>query len=324
MSLLIIAAGSPSTLFAVAGYCQANGITANNLREGSVHIVFTQAFQVGVDPRSGKPSEALAAVQAAGLEDEVVLIGLPVNNRDPKMTTDFVRAVGPRLVGIYDEHEPERWEALREELSLSAELFHTPGKGEGHLSAASIVGVNPAMQTLWVTAGDWADNRQLEVDVDAKALATDIDNAIKARITDNAFRITVIRHLLGDTEASEAFKARLAEGKAIEEATTAALEAAELCGKVLVIRHSAERRINPVAAMMVGYRRAAFVAVVGPKAGEGDVVEMGCNDRHPTLGKTNLLQIFSAAGLTAGGISAKATVHGAENLDRMVEALNAL
>lgn len=322
---IIVAAGSPSTLFATAGFCSAQGITPEQIRNGEVTVILTQAFQVGKDPRTGKSSPALAAVEALGPEDKVVLIGLPVNNREPQMTTDFVRAIGSRLVGTYDEHEADRWGALQAELGLPADKFHTPGKGDGHLSAASIIGGEfEAMPRLWVTAGDWADNRQLEVSAEAKALATDVDNAVKAKIADNAFRVTVIQYLLGDSEASKAFEVRLAEGKAIEQATNAALAAAEQNGNVLVIHQPSGTEINQTSAMFAGYRKAPFVAITGAKSGEGEVVVVGCNDKHPGLGKTNLLEVFKAAGLTASGIPGKATVHGRENLGRMVEALNAL
>ena len=314
---LIIAAGSPSTVIATAGFCLAN----YRIEQvgGDVNIIFTQAFQVGEGSLSRK------AVEALGPEDKVVLIGLPVNNREPQMTTDFVRAIGSRLIGTYDEHEPERWAALQVELGLAPELFHTPGKGEGHLSAASIVGNEyPEMPGEWMAAGDWADNRQIEVTPEAKALATEVDSAVKTRIADNAFRVTVIRRLLGDPEATVAFRARLAEGKAIEEATARALAEAELNGQVLVLLQADRQEINQTAAMFAGYRRAPFVAVVGVKSGEGEVVVVGCNDKHPTLGKTNLLEVFGAIGLKASGIPAKATVYGREHLGPMVEALNTL
>lgn len=317
--LLVIAAGSPSTLLAVAGYLLARGISAAQVAAGEARVVFTQAFQVG----EGSP--ARKAVAELAEDDEVVLIGLPVNNREPGMTTELVRAIGSRLVGCFDEHGADLWAKLRDELGLASELFFTPGKGEGHLSAASIVGGEfAAMPQLWVVAGDWADNRQLEVGPEAKALATGVDNAVKARIADNAFRVTVIRHLLGDAEATAAFEARLAEGKAIEAATNAALAAAELRGNVLVISQPVGVEINQTNAMFAGYKWAPFVAITGAKAGEGEVVVVGCNGQHPQLGKTDLLETLKAAGLTASGIPGKATVHGAENLDKVVEALNAL
>lgn len=319
--MLIIAAGSPSTILAVACYCHANQITADSIKSGRDKIIFTQAFQVGPG------SVALTAVEGLSEHEQVVLIGLPVNNSGagPELTKNLLLAVGSRLAGIYDEHEPERWAKIQEDLSLwPPSLFHTPGKGEGHLSAASIIGGAFDVPQLWVQAGDWADNRELVVSEEAKKLASDIDSAVKVRIADNLFRETVIRYLLGDQSSCDSFEQRLVESTVLERNTRAALAAAELDGKVLVVRQAKGIEINQTAAMFSGYQIAPFVAIVGEKSGMGAVVTVGCNTRHPLLGQTDLLKLFQASGLAASGIACKATIGGVANLEAILVLLNTL
>lgn len=318
--MLIISAGSPSTLIAVAGFCLANNISAATIKSGSVRLVITQAFQVGPD------STAYRAVENLDESEQVVLIGLPVNNKGagPELTKNLLRAIGCRLAGIYDEHEPERWEKLEHELSLPKDLFHTPGKGDGHLSAASIIGSAFEIPQLWLQAGDWADNRDLLVPAEAKTLASAIDGAVKVRMGDNLFRQSVILHLLGDADATLEFEQRCSEVHVLEANTASALAAAYIVGKVLVVRKTANVEINQTAAMFQGYLKAPFVAVVGEKSGAGGVVTVGCDTKDSQLGQTDLLEVFRAAGLEASGISCTATVSGEESLEAVLGLLNAL
>lgn len=307
MHTLIIAAGSPSTILAVAGYCRAHGITARDIASGDTQIVFTQAFQVGVHPQFGV-SPALEAVRALPENGKVCLIGLAVNNRDPGMTLNFVREIGRhRLIGVYDEHDAELWKELRAILGYSEddERFVTPGKHVPYLSAASIIGYTfEGMPPLWVAAGDYADDRHLCVSDEAIAVATAVDNACKATITDNLFRVAIVRYLLGSD--SEAAKRALAE--------------AELRGNVLVVRQPVGREINHTQVMFAGYQYAPFVAVVGSKAGEAAacVVTVGRNTQHAQFGKTDLLMVLR--GLGASGIPEKATVYE----DRITDILDIL
>ncbi|HAU66678.1 TPA: hypothetical protein DCW61_05010 [Candidatus Uhrbacteria bacterium] len=330
--LLVIAGGSPSSIIATAMFlreCSHLESPIEAIRSGQIKVVFTQAFQVGEHPKFGV-SAALQAVRDLPEDGEVVWIGLGVNNQDPKMTENIFREIGDgRIFGVYDEHEPERWEALVETLDLSAPVFAT-GKTDTIHSAASLIagelrrwGMFDQYTTLLRDAGDWADNRQMDVSDEAKALATDVSNATKVRMGDDAFRVTSLLHLLGDEKASVEFAVRLEEAKAINEAVEKALLEAVLDGLVLVI-HKAPGKdglvFDDTDAMIQGYRRAAFVAVVGEKSGEGPCIQVGVNGRHPRLGKTNLLQVLPGS----TGIPAKATVRGTQNLPAILATLNAL
>ena len=318
MKKLIIAGGSPSTIFGVAGFCLRTQITPEQINSGEVGVIFTQAFQVG----EGSP--ARQAVENLPADGEVAVIGLPVNNRKPEMTENLFRAIGDRLEGVYDEHEPEKWVEFREKLELPSWKFHCPqgGKGlyGGLMSAASIVGNTVGSTTEWVEAGDFLDHRYLRVPERSRALALDVDRAVNARIADNEFRVTALFHLLDNDEASEAFRARLDEGRVVERATVECLKAAELRNNILVISLSEGTEINYTAAMFAGYERAPFVVIVDKRADE-TVVAIGY-DVISGLGQIDLLEIL--AELSPSGIPSKATILGQENFDRVVEILNSL
>jgi len=319
--VLIIAGGSPSSILATALLCRARGITAGDIGDGDVSVVFAQAFEVWGNDRSGRPYAVQTAIESLPEDGFVLWVGLGVNNRDPEMTASAFRAMGARITGVYDEHEPERWETLKTELGLHEGFFFCRGKEQGVLSAASLTASGADTDHIFRLAGDWADNRQLEVSPEAQALAWAIDTATKVRIVDNQFRVTTLLHLLDDPQAARLFQERLEEGMATEMATQAALDSAELCGNVLVIRQPSGVEINQTSAMFSGYRRAPFVAIVGQKAGEGEVVVVGLNTRHADLGSTNLLQVL--AEFQASGIPQKATIRGGD-VNTIVGVLNSL
>ncbi|MBI2473911.1 hypothetical protein HYV70_05165 [Candidatus Uhrbacteria bacterium] len=328
--LLVIAGGSPSSIIATYLYLSDGGVDPETVLEqmkaGEIQVVFTQAFQVGEHPRFGV-SEALKAVRELPKDGQVVWIGLGVNNQDPQMTENIFREIGiDRLHVVCDEHEPERWEALMEKLGFVSGQFSLKTKPE-HRSAASIVAEDfgVPIYEIFVQAGDWADNRQMDVSDEAQRIAFSISAATKLRMGDNAFRVTALLHLLGDREARKEFYVRLEAAGPVYAAVEEALANAQMQGQILVV-HKKEGEAGLVFddtdAMNQGYARAPFVVVIGEKSGEGPCIQVGVNNSHPTLGKTNLLQVLADFGPT--GIVPKVAIRGTENLFEILVRLNAL
>lgn len=320
---LIIAAGSPSTLFAIAMYCQANGINPDMIgKDKKVDIIITQAFQVG------KGSLARETLKTLEEGKKVVTIGLAVNNRDPKMTKDLFELIGKdKLAGVYDEHSSKDWESLQKDLEFSSDKFNCIERNDENLSVASIIAKKfPGKSNeLWRLAGDWLDNRSIKVADEVKELARMVDCAVKAKIADNEFRLTAIKYLLGDPETVEVFNERAKFGQELKKPIKNAIENGEKHGLVLVIRQPSDIELNATDIMFEGYEKSPFVAVVGKKSGEPELgVTIGCDNTHPKFGKTNLLEILKSAGLIVSGMASKATVLGEENLPLVLEALNKL
>lgn len=316
---LIVAGGSPSTVIAVAEWCKVKGITVEHFREGKADIVFTQASGVG------KGSDALTAIEA-DTERKIVVIGLPVNDRDLAMTTNFLHAVGEQRLTVYDEHDRVAWAGVQKTLGFESKVFNTPGKGEGHLSAGSLIAyVHPGagIPSDWVGASDYLDNRNLIVSDDARKLAEQIDAALNVDIRNNKARVEAVLALLGDPQAKEGFEARVTEGKAIAEATRRALENAEFHGPVLVIKLASGEKINVGEATNNPRNPAiAFVVIVGEKAGEkGVVIQIGLNRNHTTLGKSNLIDDLKKVGVTAIGVPGRVTVYDLNQLHLVVKTL---
>ena len=57
-----------------------------------INVVFTQPFLVD-------------KVVIPDKVDQVYVVDIAINNRDPEMTADFVRRLGGKLVRWYDHHE---------------------------------------------------------------------------------------------------------------------------------------------------------------------------------------------------------------------------
>ncbi len=176
-------------------------------------------------------------------------------------------------------------------------------------------------------AGDWVDNRHMDASYEAQRIGFGISAATKLKMGDNAFRVTTLLHLLGDQEARKEFYARLEAAGPVYAAVEEALDNAELVGQTLVVRKAegeAGLIFDDTDAMNQAYLRegVAFAMVVGEKSGEGACVQVGVNNVHPTLGKTNLMQVL--ADFNPGGASFKVSVRGTENLPAVLETLNAL
>jgi hypothetical protein len=243
------------------------------------------------------------------------------------MPENIFREIGKgRLRAVYDEHEPERWEALIRNLGFSSEKFRIKSKSTD-LSATSIIAdhFSIPLNEMLVQAGDWADNRHLPVYDRARKFGFSISAATKLKMGDNAFRVTTLLYLLGDREAQKEFSSRLEAAGPVYQAVDQALADAQMQGQILVVRKAqgeAGLVFDDTDAMNQGYARAPFVIVIGEKSGEGLCIQVGVSNNHPTLGKTNLLQVLSDFGAT--GIAPKVAIRGTERLFEILLALNSL
>ena len=183
----IIAVGSidgTATTAALLG--QIGGGMAN------VGIIFTQASEVDkIDPTAWLPGQLVAFVDLA------------VNNRDPKMTEDFVsriKAAGHQIVAVCDEHNREDW--LKILGSFDGLIIEPQSQAEGVFRSSGAV--------LKAALGSLADSHTIQLCEAADAadrgdfqthFGKIINLTLKSKMGDNSRRVYLARHLAVSTQA---------------------------------------------------------------------------------------------------------------------------
>ena len=112
--------------------------------------------------------------------DQVYVVDIAINNRDPEMTADFVRRLGGKLVRWYDHHQG--WEDYHGD-----DRFTTR---EG-LSCASRIGL---AHDIRVKDAVVADTREGELSPTGQL----IERAIKSDMSNDQIRLWAVRLLMGD------------------------------------------------------------------------------------------------------------------------------
>jgi hypothetical protein len=169
---------------------------------GSVDLEFCQAFTVDrVDPYTWDSHRRVA------------LVDLAVNNRDPAMTSDFVRRIrnaGHEIVAIIDEHNREDW---LECLGSFQGLFICP-------VSQDIGKIKSSGALLSYTYGEEMDDhgRALCDAADAgdrmdftTRFGGMVNHAVKSRIADDSRRVYLARHFAANADPDATIEGWIAE-----------------------------------------------------------------------------------------------------------------
>jgi hypothetical protein len=230
-----------------------------------VKVTFTQPF--------------LVDRVAVGEDDEVYVVDLAVNNRDPRMTRDFITRLGGRLVAWYDHHI-----GWGNEFKDGRDLRFVIA--EGYPSCAFLVGGSSSL----VADANAADTR--------KGLLSDrgilIENATKADLSDDRTRDAAFRWLLGDESARAVLEdaaRRYAEVMAETERLASGYRV-DGCVAVVDARES-NHRYDLTQLLLAGQKKARFAVVLVKDPRDGSKrVTVATGDRS-----VNLVEVF---GLPSG------------------------
>lgn len=228
-----------------------------NLDLSETDVIFTQPFLV-------------SKVNLDGY-GKVFVADVAVNNRNPEMTSEFVDALGQKLVVWYDHHKG--WE----DSGLIDSRFVID---ESSPSCAKVIG-GPAR---WIVAANVIDSRKGKSE-----LGQLLDQATKVNLSDNSVRQVAFEHILGLNDGS-LLRKKQQEYRIVEKKTKELVKRGRIDGKVLIIDTRGQVGFDRTQLFMLGYHRAPFVVVLGEFEGKLTTVVA-------TNTKINLVELF---GLKSG------------------------
>lgn len=234
----------------------------NNWSLDDVKTTFTQPFSVNQ--------------VAVGDDDEVYVVDIAINNRDPQMTQDFIVRLGPRLVRWYDHHA-----------GWGADVENDPRFiVKDAPSCASIVGGDPAL----AADADAADTRKGTLS-DRGQL---IESAMKADLANDAVREAAFRWLMGDESARAALDGAARRYAAVVAETERLASGYRVDGSVAVVdARESNHNYDLTQLLLAGQKKARFAAALvrNPRDG-GERVTIATQDKS-----VNLVSVF---GLQSG------------------------
>lgn len=247
------------------------------LAPGETELVFVQPFTVD---KVEIPEEI----------EDVYVVDVAVNNRDPEMTRRFVEKLGDRLAGWYDHHQG--WNAF---LKLGWPRFLAFRIDEKAGSCAEIIRdiriVNARGQTL---------KREVDQGLVADATAADtrkgtlsprgqlIEQAMKANMADDNVRQMAVKWLLGDKAAREGLEEAAKKYAEIQAETERLAVTYQVTGNVaLVDARQSNHQYDLTQLLLTGQKLAQFAVVltVHPQLGEGLTIATSRKD-------VNLVELF--------------------------------
>jgi hypothetical protein len=248
MRYLVVSHGDVDGIISAALVVKKHGLDLSQ-----TDVVFTQPFLVD----KIKPAEY----------EEVYVVDLAINNREPEMTKHFIEeTLRDKLVYWYDHHKG--WYQSK----LTDERFVID---EAAMSCAAVIG-GPAQ---WIEAANAIDSRKGESE-----LGQLLDQAMKVNLSDDAVRRVAFEYVLGLNDG-EILQKKQQEYQAIERKTEELVQSGEVDGKVLVIDTRREVGFDRTQIFMKGYQRAPFVVVLGEFEGK-------VTTTVATNTKTNLVEVF--------------------------------
>jgi len=206
--------------------------------------------------------------------EEVFVVDVAVNNRDPQMTIDFIRRIGDRLVKWVDHHQG--WTT---EITGNNPAFVIIPEAK---SCASIIGIDPIL----MSDAEKADTRTGTL----SSRAILIEQAMKANLSDDSIRLVAVKWLLGDKTAGldleEAAK-KYAEIQAETERLTATYLILFDKQVAIVDARKSNRYYDLTQLLLAGQKLVPFAIVltVHPQQGEGLTIATSRKD-------VNLVELF--------------------------------
>ncbi|MCX6718761.1 MAG: hypothetical protein NTZ38_00030 [Candidatus Taylorbacteria bacterium] len=283
-----------------------------------VGLVFCQAFTVDkLDISGWKPSSRVAFVDLA------------VNNRDKKMTADFVhrvREAGHQIVAVCDEHCREDWlECIGTFDGLLIEPV-SQAQAQPKSSTGKILS-SGALLLVAMNSDVSKDTTDCPLDEHARVLChladeadqmrfmtigNTVNKAVKSRIGDDSRRVYLARHFAQYLESDDTIKGWVAEYDAILRTHEEILAAKQDLGNGIVRVNAVGRTIDMTTLMSQLYGSGVRVVVLegemfdksinSGKGGKVRMVSFGTNE------KVDLLTCIKAVVPTASGFAQKVNI----------------
>lgn len=228
-------------------------------------IIFTQPFLVDK-----------LEIPEAVKENNVFVVDIAVNNRDPEMTKEFIKKIGNRLAVWYDHHKG--WSQILGWESTGGDTYGFVVDSTAQ-SCAELVRKNDEL----VADATAADTRQGKLSPRAQL----IEQATKANMADDTIRLLAVKWLLGDASAREGLEAAAKKYVAIQ-TETERLAATYLVGiAALVDARQSNHQYDLTQLLLEGQKMSPFAVVLTshPQQGEGLTIATSRKD-------VNLVELF--------------------------------
>lgn len=215
--------------------------------------------------------------------EQVYVVDIAVNNRDPQMTERFIENLGDKLAVWTDHHQgwPEKYKNvknwhfyIREDVGACANLF----AGKSHFAVKdAIVADAVAADTR---TGTLSPRSQL------------IEQACKANMSDDSIRVAAVKWLLGDESQKVTLEAAAAKYAAIQKETQRLAATYTVDGKVATVDARSSHEHDLTQLLLAGQKLAEFAIakVTDPRSKEERIT-------IATQSKVDLVKLF---GLPSG------------------------
>lgn len=291
----------------IDGVCTTAAVLRLSGRTVSTAVEFCQAFTVDkLDP----------AGWASG--EQVLLVDLAVNNRDPSMTVDFLRRVksaGHTILGVLDEHNAEDWRKAFDAADLSFdELVIKPvSQNEGGIKSSG------ALLSGWLYANTDGEHDSHTAALLEAADAGDrmdftthfgglVNQAVKSRITDDSRRVHLAFRFAEHMEPDEKIRGWIAEYETILQNHEAILAAKQDLGDGIHRVVTTAKTVDVTTLMSQLYKNGARVVVMEAEMFDKSLGQKTRQIAFGTGEKLDLLAAVKAAVPTASGFAQKANV----------------
>lgn len=236
--------------------------------------------------------------------EQVYVVDIAVNNRDPQMTEQFIEYLGDKLAVWTDHHQgwPEKYKNVRnyhfyiKEVEACANLF----AGKSHFAVSDAI----------VADAVAADTRKGELSPRGQL----IEQATKANMQDDSIRVAAVKWLLGD-EPQKAVLERAAEKYAeIQKETNRFAVGYEVSGRVAIVdARNSNHEYDLTQLLLKGQKLAEFavVKVIDSRSKEERIT-------IATLSGKDLVKLFELPSGSPSRVSLEAA-----RLPEVLEKLNA-
>lgn len=294
---VLVAVGSVDGMAGSAAYMR-------HTKSRDIQLIFTQAFQVNTIDVAKWPANS-----------QVGFINLGVNNEgtspNPQITIDFVKTIyesGHTIRFIADGHSKQAWKEVLEKCGHKTdELSIKPKDREKYSSSSSVLkkafGESADSHTkALLDAGDEADKMNLNTD-----LGRIFNNCTKSNMGDTSRRIYAAQHLAFNETADAKIVAWMKEYEEIQSNLSKILDTRQDLGDGISLYDCTIGRHDATAVFHDAYKTGSIVVLKGTAVFVEGKPQTGIS--IATSKKSlDILKIVQAAGITAGGMAAKANL----------------